>query len=116
MNIPRSADKWIVFALMVGLGAFYVSRSTLPDGHSIMPWVATPITFGAVLTVLYLGWCAICRLISRLLRVVPTSGRVRLFANASFVVIMFALNFIPFEARFTMQMPAKHRTQSSISE
>jgi hypothetical protein len=102
---------------MVGLGAFYVSRNTWPDGRGIMPWIATPITFGAVMTVLYLGWCAMWHLISRLLRVVPTSGRVRLFSNVSFAVMMLALIFIPFEPiTFTIQMPTKHRAQSSISE
>jgi hypothetical protein len=116
MSIPQRADKWIVLALMVGLGVFYVSGNTLPDGHSMVPWVATPITFGAVLTACYLGWCAICRRVARLLRVVPTSGHVRLFANGSFFVIMLALNFIPFEAKtVTIHFPAKDHARNSAA-
>jgi len=116
MSIPAKTDKWIVFALMVGLGAFYVSRNTLPEGSSKIIWFATPITFGAVLTACYLAWCAICRWLSRLLRIVPASKSVRVFANGSFFALVLALNFLPLEpVTMTFHVPAKDRTQTSTA-
>jgi hypothetical protein len=117
MSIPQRADKWIVFVLMVGLGTFYVSGHSLPDGHDLLPSIATALTFGALLTAVYLGWCAICRLLARRLRVVPSSGQVRLVANGSFFAIMLALHFISFEPMtLTLHLPAKEHAQTSIPE
>jgi hypothetical protein len=115
MSIPQTADKWIVFALMVGLGVFYVLRDTMPDGFRTLAWFVTPIIFGALFTGCYVVWCATCRLLSRILRVVPTSGNVRLFANSSFFVIVLALIFAPFKTTMTLRLPAKEDAQTSIA-
>jgi hypothetical protein len=99
---------------MVALGIAYVPRNAAPFGSSAIVWFATPVVFGAAFTVCYLVWCAICRLIAR---VVPSSpGSVRLFANAGFLVIMLAVIFVPFEKTATIRMPAQGQVQTTIDE
>jgi hypothetical protein len=96
MSIPQRADKWIVSALSAGLGVVWLLRSTVPGGFSAMDWLVIPVLCGLFLTAVYMIWCAICRLIARALRVGPTSGNVRHFANSSFFVLMLVVIFAPY--------------------
>jgi hypothetical protein len=84
-------------------------------GTSAIAWFATPILFGVVFTTCYVVWCSTCRLIARVLGIVPNSGNVRRIANGSFFVIMLALIFVPYERTVTIRMPTKDPVQTPIA-
>jgi len=66
---------------------------TVPGGFRAIDWVAIPLVSGVAFTVVYLIWCAACRLGARFLRIDPS--RVRIFANSTFMVAILALIVVP---------------------
>jgi len=94
MRIPQQADKWIVFVLMLGVGAADFLRGPLPAEFGVVARVGLPLIFGVVFTAGYVLWCLACRGIARLLQAAPESAAVRVFANVSFLLLV-AVMFIP---------------------
>jgi hypothetical protein len=114
MSIPQKADKWIVFALMFALGVVDLLRSTVPGGFTAIQWATIPLIAAVLFTTCYVIWCTACLLIARLLLIIPTSRNVRILANVSFLVIMLALTFAPYETTVTFQVPVKVGTQTPV--
>ena len=85
MNIPPRADKWIGFLLIFGFGILYYSYQT---GLGLPPaeWLLDAVVIAVLLTLLYVGWSALCRLLARRIRAPVRWLTVRLCANATFAV------------------------------
>src|SRR5579862_5098361 len=86
MRVPQTVDKWIVFAVMLATAVTDLSLSTLP-GAGVIDWVMVPLLFALLGTAVYLVWCALCRLVCRLVR---AEARARLIANGV-AAVAFAL-------------------------
>jgi hypothetical protein len=119
MSIPQKVDKWIVFVLAFALGVVELLRSVVPGGFTAFEWVAMPLISAVVFTTCYVIWSAACRLIARLLLIIPTTGNVRILANGSFLVIILALIFVPFFLPYrkteVFVVPAKACIQAPVS-
>ena len=74
MSIPQKADKWIVFGLTFVLGVVDLLRSVVPGGFTAREFAAIPLICAVLLSACYVIWCAACRLIARLLLIIPTTG------------------------------------------
>jgi hypothetical protein len=119
MSIPQKADKWIVFVLAFALGVVELLRSVVPGGFTAFEWAALPLICAVSLTICYVIWSAACRLIARLMLIIPTAGNVRILANGSFLAIMLALilvpYFLPYRRTEVFVVPAKVRIQAPVS-
>jgi hypothetical protein len=88
MKVPERADKWIVFAAMLAIAAEDMYRST---GIDLQGRIVVSVLAAVILTIVYLVWRALCRLVMRILRKnQSSSGFVRIFANAVFSVAITA--------------------------
>jgi len=105
MSVPQRADKWIVFVSMFGLVVVQLLRSTVPGGFGAIAWVAIPVVISAVSTACFVVWCTTCRVLA--LRIAPNSRNIRIYANASFFVVLLTLILVPYESTMTVQLPAK---------
>jgi len=85
MTIPPRADKWIAFLLLVGVGRLHYSH---PTGLSLAPseWLLETVVIAVLLTLLYVGWSALCRALARRLRTPVRGVTARRCANATFAV------------------------------
>jgi cation transport ATPase len=117
MNIPPRADKWIAFLLMVGLQRLHYSH---PTGFSLAPseWLLDEVAIAVLLTLLYVGWSALCRALARRLRTPVRGVTTRMCANATFAVfavlavVWLNTPLYTFKARI-VPMPAAQPTQDS---
>ena len=109
MTIPQKADKWIVFVAAVALGIVDGYRSR---GIDAIDGFVIPIALVLTFMILYLLWCAACRLLTRLQVIQRMFGNMRTFANVVFVAFVLITLFWPVPS-FTLAIPAKVKLNSS---
>lgn len=103
MTIPQKADKWIVLIVAIALGIVDGYRSR---GIDAIDGFAIPIALALTFMILYLLWCAACRLLMRLRGIKRIFRNMRTFANAVFVAFVLITLFWPVP-KFTLTIPAK---------
>jgi hypothetical protein len=112
MSIPQKVDKWIVFIVAIGLGAADAYRSR---GVDAIDGFAIATALALIITIVYLIWCAACRLLTRLRGVRRIFGNMRIFANIVFVAFVSIALFWPVP-RWTVTIPAKAILKSSAPD
>ena len=73
MNIPPTADKWIVFAGLFGVAMADYARSTGIPFEPVI-WGVLSLFFATLFMLVYVGWRAFCRWLTRRLCGDPDAG------------------------------------------
>lgn len=106
MNVPKKADKWIVFVIILAVGIVDSLRST-PIERSVLP-----LMLAATFTISYVIWGALCRLMTRLFGKSLAVVSVRVFVNGVFLAFIMVAIFFPVPT-VTVTIPAKISIKTS---